>query len=405
MTNLERWQMATSALISPQSFIDYSWYFTVGTFLSRRVWMGDIERSFFPNLFIICVGPAGIGKSLAVEEARRLILSVRDEAAPEVRLPNGLKEKPPLIKTCANSTNFSSIIEEMSRSIKHSKITVNGKPRPYAFTHFSFVEDELSALWRKQEGGEIVKMLLKLYDCKDYTYQTRMHQQEKIVNPYSSLLCSTTPSFLAEAHGSGIFDDGFSSRCCWLFEGKARRYVARLELYNQQQLEQMDVLRNRLRQLAKLSGQVIEPPDVREFVDKNYHEKIVPGLETSAGPMRDYYARKQAHIHKLAMCIHFSDSDSMELTIPDYELAIKMFDAIENKMRVGLNMFGRNKLASVANQVFEFIKNHKSGTSWAEVLLQFTNDVAVKELQEILDVLLALDRISFVDHKYRIKVC
>jgi len=403
MTNLAKWQSVTAALISPDSFIDYSWYFTVGTFLSRRVWLGDFERALFPNLFVVCVGLAGIGKSLAVNETKKLIDSIKDTDAAPVRHPNGVTEKPNYIKSCANSTNFSSIIEEMSRSVRHSKRAVNGKQFPYIYTPFSFIEDELSALIREKEGGQIVKMLLKLYDCGDYLYQTRMHQQEKIHSPFSSLLCSTTPSFLTEAHRMGLFADGFSSRVCWLFEGRSRRSMARLEKYTPEQLKQQEELRLRLKALTKISGEVIEPQAVRDYMDHYNLTVIQKQLELSAGPMRDYYARKMTHIMKMAMCIHFSDSDNMILSLDACKEAIRMLESIEPKMRMGLSMIGRNQLAGTANHVYEFVKAHPFGCSLAEVLIQFTHDVNQKELAEILDVLMALDRISFTENKYRAK--
>ena len=367
--------------------------------------MGDFERGLFPNLFVVCVGLAGIGKSLAVSETLKLISSISDDSAQPIRLKNGLTEKPPLIKVCADTTNFSAIVEAMSRAVRNERRIVKGKPFPYIFTPFSFVQDELSALIREKEGGQIVKMLLKLYDCETYTYQTRMHQEERIHSPFSSLLCSTTPSFLTDAHKLGLFADGFSSRVCWLFEGRPRRYVARLEAYSEEQLKDKDLLKQRLKAISKLSGRVVETEAVVKFVDEYYFSKVVPQLELSAGPMRDYFARKMTHIHKLAMCIHFSDSDDMTLTIDDYKQAISLLESMEPKMRIGLSLIGRNSLAGIANNVYDFIKNHgRTGVPLAGVLTQFHTEVTMREMSEILDVLMALDRISFSEQKYRAKV-
>jgi len=120
--------------------------------------------------------------------------------------------------------------------------------------------------------------------------------------------------------------------------------------------------------------------------------------------MRDYYARKMAHIHKLAMCIHFSDSDDMTLEINDYVAAIQLLESVEGKMRIGLSLIGRNPLAGIATDVYEFIRSCRRGASLAEILIQFTQDVRRQEMAEILDVLQSLDRISFSEQKYKAKV-
>jgi len=279
MNSLEKWHSVTSSLISPQSFIDFSWYFTVGTFLSRRVWKGDLDRPLCANLFVVPVGLAGIGKSLTVSEVKKLILSIPDTSRPPIQLLNGQKEQPTFIKLCANSTNFSSMIEEMARStMAGTRLSSTGKKLPYFYTPFSIIEDEMSAFVRAKEGGQLIKALLKFYDCETYEYQTRIHQKEKVPLPFTSMLCSTTPSFLIEAHRLGLFADGFSSRTIWLFEGRPRFYISTLEPYSIEQLKLRQELIDRLKAIAKLNGPILVEPELREYIDAYYKSRVVHDL-------------------------------------------------------------------------------------------------------------------------------
>jgi len=388
-------------MVSPQSFIDFSWYFTVGTFLSRRVWLGDFESALFANLFIINVAPAGVGKSLAVDKAKDLISSIIDDKAKEIRHPGGIMRKPQYIKLCANSTTFASIIEEMCRCVRPDTRSYKGALIPYIYTPFSFIEDELSALLRDSEGRAIAKFLLKAYDCKNYDYQTRMHQKEQVLSPFSSLLCGTTPSFLQEAADSGIFADGFSSRCCWLFEGRARSFAARLTKMTDEQRSEEELLRTRLKKIITIKGEVKESEESKVFFDAWALENVAPAIERSTGPMRDYFARKITHIHKLAMCIHFSDYDDMTIGIDAYKEAIRVLESIEPKMRLGLNMLGRNPLSNFTDSLLKFVQGHRNkGVTHTEILAQFIGDLNQKEIMEILDVLLALDRIYVANSRY-----
>lgn len=405
MNNLQKWQSLTSNLMSPQTCIDFVWYGTVGIFLNRKVWMGDFDCALFPNLYIVNVGLAGIGKTLGVVRGRKLILSIDDLEARPVVGKNGIRYQPKLIKTAADSTNFSALMEEMSKATRAGKRPHNNKMLPYPFTPFAIVEDELSALFREKEGSQISKAMLKLYDCENYEYYTRMHGMETVFNPCVSMLASTTPSFLQWAHDTGIFSDGFSSRTIWIFEGRSRFETPRIDTLTAEQLELQEQLKKRLRKIYSIVGQVIEPPAVRTFVDKYFFDNLVPAKELSGGFMRDYFSRKMTHIHKLAMCIHFSDSDELTLTIDDYTRAIELIDDIEPKMRMGLSMLGRNPLANLSNSVYDFIRAHKlKGCTLPELLAQFIHDITQKELSEILDVLRALDRISYSEQKYKAKM-
>ncbi len=405
MTSLEKWREVTSGLMSPQSIIDFSWYSAVGMFLNRKVWMGDFSRPLFTNTFIVIVGPAGIGKTLSIMDLKKLALSIEDPEKPVVRHVNGITEKPRMVRICANSTNFSAIIEDMCRSTKSSQqLFIKGKRFPYFFTPFHFVEDELSAILREKEGGAIVKALLKFYDSETYEYATRSHQIEKVHNPCVCLLAGTTPSFLQEAHDMGMFADGFSSRTIWLFEGKGRFEAPKPLPLTIEQEKIREQLKLRLIQISKIFGQVTESESTTAFVNDYFFTKIAPAKEESAGFARDYFARKMTHVYKLAMAVHFSDHDDLILTTEDYQKAIGLVEEVEPKMMLGLSTLGKNPLANMSNSVYSYISSKRlKGASFAELLATFLSQMAKKDLLEILDVLKALDRIYFSTDMYKAK--
>jgi len=73
MTNFLKWKSLTSALESPDLFLDLSWYWAVATALERRVFYGDLSRPQFCNMFLLLVGPPAVGKGTAMREATKLL--------------------------------------------------------------------------------------------------------------------------------------------------------------------------------------------------------------------------------------------------------------------------------------------------------------------------------------------
>src|ERR1700678_3984880 len=73
MTNFEKWRAYTSDLSSPDSYIDWSWRFVISSSLQRRVWFGSDHMPLFPNMYVILVGEAGIGKGIVIGPATELL--------------------------------------------------------------------------------------------------------------------------------------------------------------------------------------------------------------------------------------------------------------------------------------------------------------------------------------------
>jgi len=76
MTNLEKWNFYLKDLESPQVFLDWTFYGMISAALQRRLWIGSFgKKEIYPNLYLIFIGPAGVGKSIAANEAKSLFKS------------------------------------------------------------------------------------------------------------------------------------------------------------------------------------------------------------------------------------------------------------------------------------------------------------------------------------------
>jgi hypothetical protein len=116
--------------------------------------------------------------------------------------------------------------------------------------------------------------------------------------------------------------------------------------------------------------------------------------------MQAYYARTRVHVQKLAMAMHFSEKLDMIISLATVQLAVEFLSSIEKRMSAGFNAFGRNPLASVSKDIIRYISNQSAGVSLAELMIQFSYEVQLPELQEILDTLTIMGELGMKDSKY-----
>lgn len=403
MTPLEAWQEYTADLPSPQSYIDFGFIVLITSALQRRVWYygegeGSEDGRLFPNLYVVEVGKPALGKGLIITRVASLLKHHKDARRGKVMTALG-PEEAELIPVGADCATFEQILVELTNSKSAPIITVNdaGKKVPYSHCSLAFVLEELSSLFRAHHN-EVVKLLLRTYDCNDYNYKTKHGQPDLIRRCCMNFFAGAQMDFLQEAHDLKIFGQGFSSRTIWLFE-TARRFN-RFHQHGEapKKAAAREVLVDHVKKLTALYGQLSYNQEVYDFLEQWYTTVCCPA-EALAGPrMQGYYGRKKVHVLKVAAAIHFSRSYDYEITLTDIKEAIAMLDAIEPKMAAGLNIVGRNKLTPFARDIFEMIESTgKTGAHVATIYSAFLADLEMAEIDKLLNELTIIEKITQVN--------
>ena len=143
MTNFLKWKSLTSALESPEIFLDLAWYWAVSTALERRVYFGDLSRPHFCNMFLLFVGPPAVGKGTSMREATKLlhVFNYTDERAPSEKIHLPPKEK--LFKLLPDNLTFEKLIDILAKSPARAFIT--GPQTAASYTAYHFALEELSS--------------------------------------------------------------------------------------------------------------------------------------------------------------------------------------------------------------------------------------------------------------------
>ena len=194
---------------------------------------------------------------------------------------------------------------------------------------------------------EMVDALVSLWDGQvgTWTKVTKTQGSDLIENPWVNVLACTTPDWIAGNFPEHLIGGGFTSRCVFVYADRKRQLVAYpkyakgAEEYHELQIKLVQDLGHIANTIA---GEYLLSPPARTFGEEWYqqhYENPPAGLmgERFAG----YIARKQTHIHKLAMVLAAAEYD--KLVIEKHHLsdaAAAIDDELEIDMSKVFNRIG-----------------------------------------------------------------
>ena len=394
MTNLERWRQWTRHLFSPDSFVNFGWYYVVAAALQRRVWYGSLTGDpLFPNPYIVFVADAGAGKGLVLGKCNELLKHHRKSSGNEAE---DLK-KPKLLFPCGpDDLTYEKLCEQLSSSSASYRYNDNtGRACIYQHASMQFVLEELGSLFKRRHNDSMNKIMLTLYDCKDYDYLTKHQGEARIRKPCLALLAGCTPNFLPEGVKQGILEDGTVSRMIFIYETEPRSTKFFLGQPDEKDLAHRDVLLDHIKKLSTMFGPITLEPGVEDYLEGWFATVWKEKVHKCTPKMRTYYARSRVHVLKMAMAMHFSDNFSLSLSVADCAAAIELLDSIEDQMARCFSAAGRNLNNKLMNEMLRFISlSTKTSLSEAELLDQFQNDLTYSELSEILSDLAVMGKLN-----------
>lgn len=429
MTNFERWRSFNEGLPSPDNFINWSFRTLISMALQRRVWLGE-SNPLYPNIYTILVGPAALGKGLAIKPADEILhehvldtsmfnlknpnntqsdneslIAIRDSVLAEHQkqaMNNGNAEPPLVIPVAANAVTYEALVGEMctcKRRIDYRYFNEKlGRETMGIYTHHSlcFCLPEIASLFRKKTE-DVVNFLHQTYDCDKYTYQTVTRQKESIPKTCLSILAGTTPEFMQDTFDDNLISQGFSSRTFFIYASKNRKNVIRIPALTPEQKQFKKDISAHVKKLTNLYGEIKVAEEVWQKLeawwDNVENHKELRGNRSSK--LAPYYGRKNIHVQKLAMVCHFSESTSMEMGWEPFQQAIDILHAEEANMHLALILDGANPMAKASRKIENYIRGNGPQTG-DELFVQFYDDFATKrhELDEVIADLLLLGKVE-----------
>jgi len=302
------------------SKLHYKWAIlsVIGATMERRCWfpLGGLGQ-LYPNMYIILCGAAGCGKTTSGNVATRFLHDYNESLGPS---NGGIKFGPDKATPAALIKRFS----------KSTKVVADLPKRPSMSCLFVY-STEASTFLTDIGGGELTHDMLKLYDC-DRQFKKELSGEGIITikGPCLNFLASTTPSWLSNFVQRDASANGFVSRIMFATE------VGFVEMDDEiapgdPALEEGII--GHIGRIHRMAGQFKETDAARQFY-KEWFQRHRRQLYTfiDGSFLREFYARKHAHMRKIAMALSASRSSDLVIQAEDYERALALIEDLEPNM-------------------------------------------------------------------------
>jgi len=284
---------------SPPIFTKWAGIFAIACALERRCFIRNAKGYIYPNIFLLVTGPAGVGKTLATKQARRLLKEV-----------NWLHIAP-------TSVTKASLVDALVVA-ERKEIYPMETPSILSFNALNVVSNELGT-FLPQYDNEFMSFLTDVWDGEEYAETRRTAKISiKMEAPLINLAAATTPSFLTGFLPEGAWDQGFLSRCNIIYSGATGPTSLFAEPVYEKKLEE-DLIDD-LNVIGKMHGRMTFTEEAKAQIEQ-WHLAGGPP-EPTHPKLVSYNARRTAHLLKLCMVACASSSDDLVITLDHFVEAL-----------------------------------------------------------------------------------
>jgi len=221
---------------------------------------------------------------------------------------------------------------------------------------------------------KMVNLHITLWDGrKRFEKQTKGSGNDIVEAPWINLIACTTPQWIASNMDANTIGGGFTSRCIFVYGDKKERPIAYLK--NQANFDYTSLRADLIHDLEWMANNLLgeyklspEAEDWGEVWYANLWEKTY-SLDNQDW-VNNYLARKQAHLHKLAMVVAASKRDELVVTLNDLQVANTMLMTTEDSAHFVFSKVGKSEEVQQAYKILEFIQ--KKGEVDYRELLRFS---------------------------------
>jgi hypothetical protein len=213
----------------------------------------------------------------------------------------------------------------------------------------------------------MVDLLVSLWDGKEGAFdkRTKMSGNDRIENPWINMVACTTPAWIAGNFPEYMIGGGFTSRCIFVYANEKAQYVAYPGLHVPQDMRrQEDALVQDLEHISmNIAGEYRLEPDAiawgEDWYQAHYSNKPV-GLDDDR--FGGYIARKQTHIHKLAMILAAAQRDELTIRKDDLQTANAMMTDLEADMPGVFSKIGRTDISLQTDRFLSYLRQRREVT-------------------------------------------
>jgi len=311
---------------------------TIAAALQRKVRVDlGISLTFYPNFYIVLVGPSAAGKGTAMRYASDIIDQI------------------PLIRLSAQATSLQALIRRM----KQENLTDIDMDTGQQFFHSSMtIFSNEFTVFLGYHNKELIAALCDWYDCLPrWTYDTIKRDKEEIIGVWVNIIGGTTPDNIQSSLPMEAIGGGLTSRIIFVNEGPTDKLVV-IPGCTPEQTRLQQFLVSDLEQIVMMSGGFsFRENFLNAYTDWCHEAKKNPPFYD---PKFDgYCGRRRNHVMSLAMVCSASRNNELVLELQDFERAAKLLAEVEVKMGLVFRGMGESDIAGLLNGAITFIEKSK----------------------------------------------
>lgn len=304
---------------------------TMAGALRRRVWLDFKRFKWYPNFYILLVAPPGI-----VQKSTTMDLGM------------SILRKVPDIVMGPHIATWESLVTKFAQGAE----TFNWNGDDYTQSPITLAAGEFGNLF-DPDDRKMVDVFTRLWDCPDgpFEKETKSSGCDTIINPWMNLIAATTVSWIGENCTRYIIGGGFMSRCIVVYADQKKNLVAYPdETVDPEFLKLQKTLLADLITISEMKGEFSITKEAREWGRAWYAQHYnVDAAHLNASLYGGYIARKQVHIHKLAMILSAARGESMVIGLEDLQVAEQMVTGLESPMKTVFESVGKGDAAHRAD--------------------------------------------------------
>jgi len=317
---------------------------------------------FYPNMYIILVGPPGKArKGTAMGPAKKHLASLQVTVAAEATTREALIRR---INEAVNTFNDTTEVGHMNMQV-HSSLTV-----------FS---DELTS-FLGYNNKELMSNLADWFDCADkWIYDTKGSGTDAIDNLWLNILGATTPDLMQATMPMELMGGGLASRMLFIYAEQKGKKVPYPMLSKEEEQLRKDVEHD-LESLIQMQGKFLCDDDFLDVYQEYYLNKP-ESTPLKSRHLAYYWERREVHILKLSMIMSASRSNEMIIRACDFHKALEWLEDAEKFMPCAFDGMGHRKDAPVVALVRTLATHGEIRfNALSEMLMADINPTDLKEM-------------------------
>lgn len=340
---IETYLQYTAASEAPEKFHFWTAVSTIAGALRRRVW---IDQGFFqwtPNFYIVFTAPPGIvSKSTTASIGMKLLREIPD------------------IIFGPDAVTWQALTQSLAAATQAPIDPATGEERPMSC--ITIASSEFGTFLNPQDR-EMVDVMVSLWDGQIGTWEkvTKASGSDLIVNPWINMIACTTPAWIAQNFPEYMIGGGFTSRTLFVYAEEKRNLVAYPGQHvgpNFHSLRQ-DLIHD-LEEISMLIGEYKLTPEAIAWGEEWYRQHYQECLDTGMSEHKTagYRARKQTHIHKLAIVLAAAQRSELIITPEDLQQAAALVTDLERDMPKVFGLIGKSAAAKSAEEVVGLVSHY-----------------------------------------------